>query len=105
MRRHQFRGAAGDASPILIVGRQRLRQSWMKTVAVARPAITKAPKAPWVIIVGRMSRPLYARVSTYDQQNSLQNRAMRNEVSKAEIGRRLQIGDTSVRRILKSKRV
>ncbi len=59
---------------------------------------------------GRRKTPcrvgLYARVSTYDQQTlSLQNRAMRNGVSKAEIARRLQIGRTSVRRILKSKRV
>jgi DNA invertase Pin-like site-specific DNA recombinase len=59
---------------------------------------------------GRKKTPcradLYARVSTYDQPTlSLQNRAMRNGVSKAEIARRLQIGRTSVRRILKSKRV
>ena len=76
----------------------------MKAVAVARPPSSTLRKAPRVIFVGRMSRSLYARVSTYDQQNSLQNRAMRNGVSKFEIARRLQIGRTSVRRILTSKR-
>jgi DNA invertase Pin-like site-specific DNA recombinase len=47
---------------------------------------------------------LYARVSTQDQQTIHWRKLYRDGISKAEIARRLNIGRTSVRRILAANR-